>query len=112
MFPFPFVWPAIIEVLLLTLTTILVVTSHQEFHQAYYDALESGYSYANLQETSTESISYEPSLLECAAVALNSQSEFFTYNKVRHVCKNYSPKNIMTVVRTNDTNEVSFYRGK
>ncbi|CAI9742330.1 Hypothetical predicted protein [Octopus vulgaris] len=95
--------------LLLTLTTILTVTSGQEL-EAYYKALDPGYSYGYLQANPSEKFYKRESLLECAGIALSSQSEFFTYNKVSHVCKNYSPKNIMTIVSTNDTNEISFYK--
>uniref|UniRef100_A0A0L8FL26 Uncharacterized protein n=2 Tax=Octopus bimaculoides TaxID=37653 RepID=A0A0L8FL26_OCTBM len=107
---FPFTRLAAMEVLLLTLTTILAVTSDQEFGEAYYKRLEPGYSYGYLQTSPTQQFSTVSSVLECAVMALNSQSEFFTYHKVSHVCKNYSPKNIMTVVSMNDSNEISFYR--
>ncbi|XP_036355610.1 uncharacterized protein LOC118761633 [Octopus sinensis] len=106
---FPFTHPAVITVLLLTLATILVVSSDQE-REASYERLPLGYSYGYLQSSPSE-ISYSTrSLLECAGLALSSQSEFFTYNKVSRVCKNYSPKNIMAIVSTNDTNEISFYK--
>ncbi|CAI9742311.1 Hypothetical predicted protein [Octopus vulgaris] len=99
------------EVLLLGLTTILAVTSGQEFDEAYYKRLGPGYSYAYIGTPPTQQqFPTARSRLECAGIALNSQSEFFTYNKVSRVCKNYSPKDIMTVVSTNDTNEISFYR--
>ncbi|CAI9742314.1 Hypothetical predicted protein [Octopus vulgaris] len=98
------------EVLLLALTTILAVTSDQEFDEAYYNRLGPGYSYDYIGTPPTERFHTESSLLECSGIALQRQSEFFTYNKVSRVCKNYSPKNIMTVVSTNDTNEISFYR--
>ncbi|XP_014774936.1 uncharacterized protein LOC106872447 [Octopus bimaculoides] len=106
----PFTRPTAIRVLLLTLTTILVVTSDQEFDYAYYKRLGPGYSYGYLQTPPTQQFSTVSSALECASIALNSQSEFITYNNVSHVCKNYSPKNLMTVVSTNDSNEISFYR--
>ncbi|XP_036356013.1 uncharacterized protein LOC118761915 [Octopus sinensis] len=110
MFQFPFTRPAAIAVLLLTLTTILVATSDQQFKEGNYKSLGPGYSYRYLQTSQTEQFHQKRSLPECALIALNSQSEFFTYNKVSHVCKNYSSKNIMTVARTNDKNEISFYR--
>ncbi|CAI9742326.1 Hypothetical predicted protein [Octopus vulgaris] len=98
------------EELLLALTTILAVTSNQEFDETFYKRLETGYSYGYIGTSPTEQFHTVSSLQECAFYALNSQSEFFTYNKVSRVCKNYSPKNIMTVVSTNDNNEISFYR--
>ncbi|XP_036370994.1 putative uncharacterized protein DDB_G0291812 [Octopus sinensis] len=107
---FPFTRPVVTTVLLLTLTTILTVTQDQEFDEAYYKPLPPGYSFGYLQTNTVQRFYYRQSLLECAFYALQSQSEFFTYNEVSHVCKNYSPKNIMTVVSTNDTNESSFYR--
>ncbi|CAI9742338.1 Hypothetical predicted protein [Octopus vulgaris] len=82
----------------------------QEFDEAYYKPLPPGYSFGYLQTNTVQRFYYRQSLQESAFYALNSQSEFFTYNEVSHVCKNYSPKNIMTVVSTNDTNESSFYR--
>uniref|UniRef100_A0A0L8FND3 Uncharacterized protein n=1 Tax=Octopus bimaculoides TaxID=37653 RepID=A0A0L8FND3_OCTBM len=112
MFLFPFTRPAAMEVLLLTLTTILAVTSDQELKDDFYNSLGPGYSYGYLQTPPTQQFSTVSSLLQCAGIALNNQSEFFTYHKVSHVCKNYSPKNIMTVVSTNDSNEMSFYRSK
>uniref|UniRef100_A0A0L8GLP8 Uncharacterized protein n=1 Tax=Octopus bimaculoides TaxID=37653 RepID=A0A0L8GLP8_OCTBM len=109
---FHFTRPDAMEVLLLTLTTIMAVTSDQKFDDAYYNRLEPGYSYGYLQTPPTQQFSIVSSALQCAVIALNSQSEFITYNNVSHVCKNYSPKNIMTVVSTNDRNEISFYRSK
>ncbi|XP_036370992.1 uncharacterized protein LOC115226727 [Octopus sinensis] len=96
--------------LILTLATILTVTSNQEFDEAYYKPLETGYSYGYIGTSPTEHFPTVSSLQECAFYALNSQSEFFTYNKVSRVCKNYSPKDIMEAVSTSDTNEISYYR--
>ncbi|XP_036371243.1 uncharacterized protein LOC118768577 [Octopus sinensis] len=110
MFQFPSTIPTVTTVLLLTLTTILTVTSNQQFYTGSYRSLAPGYSYRYLQEPPTEQFSSTQCLLKCAAISLSSQSEFFTYNNVSRVCKNYSPKNIMTVVSTNDSNEMSFYR--
>ncbi|XP_036355772.1 uncharacterized protein LOC118761735 [Octopus sinensis] len=110
MFQFPSTIPTVTTVLLLTLTTILTVTSNQQFYTGSYRSLAPGYSYRYLQEPPTEQFFSTRCLLKCAAISLSSQSEFFTYNNVSHVCKNYSPKNIMTVVSTNDSNEMSFYR--
>ncbi|CAI9742315.1 Hypothetical predicted protein [Octopus vulgaris] len=98
------------EVLLLALTTIQAVTSDQEFDEAYYKRLRPGYSYDYIGTSPTEQFPIVSSLPECAFYALNSQSEFFTYNKVSRVCKNYSPKAIVKAVSTSDTNEISFYR--
>ncbi|XP_014789069.1 uncharacterized protein LOC106882800 isoform X2 [Octopus bimaculoides] len=88
----------------------LNLSENQEFDEAYYKPLPPGYSYGYLQTTPSEKFYKRESLLQCAVIALNSQSEYFTYNKVSHVCKNYSPKDIMTVVSANDSNEISFYR--
>ncbi|CAI9742310.1 Hypothetical predicted protein [Octopus vulgaris] len=107
---FPFTRPAAMDVLLLALTTILAVTSDQEFDEAYYNRLGPGYSYDYIGTPPTERFHTVSSLPECAFYALNSQSEYFTYNKVSRVCKNYSPKYKMTVVSTNDNNETAFYR--
>ncbi|XP_036356011.1 uncharacterized protein LOC118761913 [Octopus sinensis] len=107
---FPFTRPAAMEVLLLALTTILAVTSGQKCDDAYYKRLGPGYSYAYIGTPPTEQFFTTRNLLDCTALSLRSQSEFFTYNKVSHVCKNYSPKNIMTVVSTNDNNEISFFK--
>ncbi|XP_014781252.1 uncharacterized protein LOC106876989 [Octopus bimaculoides] len=107
---FPFTHLAVMTVLLFIDTKFLAVTSDQEFDEAYYKPLPPGYSYGYLQTTPSEKFYKRESLLQCAVVALNSQSQFFTYNKVSHVCKNYSPKDIMTVVSANDSNEISFYR--
>ncbi|XP_014773729.2 uncharacterized protein LOC106871660 [Octopus bimaculoides] len=96
--------------LILTLTTILAATSNQEINEAHYKRLPPGYSYGYLQASPTEQFISTRNLLKCAAISLNSQSEFFTYNNVSHVCKNYSSKDIMTVVSANDSNEMSFYR--
>ncbi|XP_052833428.1 uncharacterized protein LOC128251093 [Octopus bimaculoides] len=97
-------------VLLVNLATILTVTSDQKFNEAHYKRLPPGYSYGYLQTSPTEQFSTSRNLLACTAISLKSQSELFTYNKVSHVCKNYSPKNIMTVVSTNDSNEMSYFR--
>ncbi|CAI9742337.1 Hypothetical predicted protein [Octopus vulgaris] len=107
---FPFTRPVVTTVLLLTLTTILTVTQDQEFDEAYYNRLGPGYSYDYIGTPPTERFHTVSSLLECSGIALQRQSEFFTYNKVSRVCKNYSPKDIMTVVSTSDINEISFYR--
>eukprot|EP00106_Octopus_bimaculoides_P015167 XP_014782609.1 PREDICTED: uncharacterized protein LOC106878038 [Octopus bimaculoides] len=108
---FPSTSPAVvIRMLLFTLATILTVTADREFSEAYYEFVGPGYSYGYLQTSPAEQFSPTENLRECADVALNSQSEFFTYDTVSHVCKNYSPKNIMTVVSTNDSNEMSYYR--
>ncbi|XP_036371010.1 uncharacterized protein LOC118768495 [Octopus sinensis] len=96
--------------LLLILATILTVSSNQEFDEAFYNSLGPGYSYTYLQTPPTEKFYPSRSLLECSLIALNSQSEFFTYNKVNRTCKNYSPKNIMTVSSGQDKNEMSYYR--
>ncbi|CAI9742304.1 Hypothetical predicted protein [Octopus vulgaris] len=109
MFQSAFTRPAAMAVLLLTLTTILIVTSDQEL-DGYYKSLGPGYSYGYNGTPPTEQFFSTRNLLDCTALAQRSQSQFFTYNKVSHACKNYSPKNIMTVVSTNDTNEISFYR--
>ncbi|CAI9742307.1 Hypothetical predicted protein [Octopus vulgaris] len=109
MFQSAFTRPAAMAVLLLTLTTILVVTSDQEL-DGYYKRLGTGYSYGYIGTPPTEQFSSTRNLLDCTALAQRSQSQFFTYNKVSHACKNYSPKNIMTVVSTNNKNEISFYR--
>ncbi|XP_036371248.1 uncharacterized protein LOC118768580 [Octopus sinensis] len=107
---FLFTRPAAMDVLLLALTTILAVTSGQKCDDAYYNRLGPGYSYAYIGTPPTERFPTVSSLLECAGIALQRQSEFFTYNNASRVCKNYSPKDIMTVVSTNDNNETSFYR--
>ncbi|CAI9742312.1 Hypothetical predicted protein [Octopus vulgaris] len=112
MFQFPSTIPTVTTVLLLTLTTILTVASNREIYTGSYKSLAPGYSYRYLQEPPTEQFSSTRCLLKCVAISLSSQSEFFTYNNVSRVCKNYSPKNIMTVVSTNDSNEMSFYRSK
>ncbi|XP_036371244.1 uncharacterized protein LOC118768578 isoform X1 [Octopus sinensis] len=110
MFQFPSTIPTVTTVLLLTLTTILTVASNREIYTGSYKSLAPGYSYRYLQEPPTEQFSSTRCLLKCVAISLSSQSEFFTYNNVSRVCKNYSPKYIMTVVSTNDSNEMSFYR--
>ncbi|XP_036355925.1 uncharacterized protein LOC118761864, partial [Octopus sinensis] len=107
---FPFTRPAAMEVLLLALTTILAVTSGQKCDDAYYKRLGPGYSYDYIGTPPTEQFFSTRNLLDCTALAQRSQSQYFTYNKVSHACKNYSPKNIMTVVSTNNENEISFYR--
>ncbi|CAI9742318.1 Hypothetical predicted protein [Octopus vulgaris] len=107
---FPFTCPAAMAVQLLTFTIILVVAFAQEFNDAYYERLPPGYSYGYLQTNPSEKFYKRESLLECTGIALQSQSEFFTYNDVSRVCKNYSPKDIMTVVSTSDSNEIAFYR--
>ncbi|CAI9742329.1 Hypothetical predicted protein [Octopus vulgaris] len=81
---FPCTHPAVITVLLLTLATILVVSSDQE-REASYERLPPGYSYGYLQSSPSEIFYSTRSLLECAGLALSSQSEFFTYNKVKLV---------------------------
>ncbi|XP_036371081.1 uncharacterized protein LOC118768521 [Octopus sinensis] len=96
--------------LLLILATILTVSSNQEFDEAFYNSLGPGYSYTYLQTPPTEKFYPSRSLLECSLIALNSQSEFFSYNKVNRTCKNYSPKSIMTVSSGQDNNEMSYYR--
>ncbi|XP_036370991.1 uncharacterized protein LOC118768482 [Octopus sinensis] len=107
---FPSTGPTVTILLLVNLATILTVTSDQKFNEAHYERLPPGYSYDYLQASPTEQFSTSRSLLECSGLALSSKSEFFSYNKDSHVCKNYSPKNIMTVVRGNDSNEISYYR--
>ncbi|XP_036371337.1 uncharacterized protein LOC118768616 isoform X2 [Octopus sinensis] len=111
MFRFPSTSPAVvIRTLLLILATILTATSDQEFSEAYYELLGPGYSFGYLQTSPEEQFSSTENLLECAGIALNSQSEFFTYDTVSYVCKNYSPKNMMTVVSANNSNELSYYK--
>ncbi|XP_036371246.1 uncharacterized protein LOC118768579 isoform X1 [Octopus sinensis] len=101
--------PAAMAVLLLTLTTFLAVTSDQELH-GYYKSLGPGYTYAYLQASPAQEFFSTRNLFDCTALAQRSQSQFFTYNKVSHICKNYSSNNFMTVVSTNDTKEISFFK--
>ncbi|CAI9742981.1 Hypothetical predicted protein [Octopus vulgaris] len=75
--------------LLLILATILTVSSNQEFDEAFYKFLGPGYSYTYLQTPPTEKFYPSRSLLECSLIALNSQSEFFTYNKVNRICSEW-----------------------
>ncbi|CAI9742321.1 Hypothetical predicted protein [Octopus vulgaris] len=99
------------EVMLLTLTTILAVTSGLGINEANYKRLEPGYSYDYIETPLTQpQFPTVRSRLECAAIALNSQSEVFTYNSVSRVCKNYTPKDIITVVNKTNINEIAFYR--
>ncbi|XP_036370995.1 uncharacterized protein LOC118768485 [Octopus sinensis] len=101
--------PAAMAVLLLTLTTILVVNADQELH-GYYKSLGHGYTYAYLRASPAQEFFSTRNLFDCTALAQRSQSQFFTYNKVSRVCKNYAPNNFMTVVSTNDNNEISFIK--
>ncbi|CAI9742324.1 Hypothetical predicted protein [Octopus vulgaris] len=99
------------EVTLLTLTTILAVTSGLGIKEANYKRLEPGYSYDYIETPLTQQqFPTARSLLECALIALQRQSEVFTYNSVSRVCKNYTPKDIMTVVNKTNINEIAFYR--
>ncbi|CAI9742320.1 Hypothetical predicted protein [Octopus vulgaris] len=82
---FPFTCPAAMAVQLLTFTIILAVAFAQEFHDAYYERLPPGYPYGYLQTNPSEKFYKRESLLECTGIALQSQSEFFTYNDVSRV---------------------------
>ncbi|XP_052833756.1 uncharacterized protein LOC106873068 [Octopus bimaculoides] len=110
MYQFPSTDPTVTIVLLVNLATILTGATDQNFDEAYYKSLVPGYSYGYLQTSQTDKFYPSRSQLECAIIALNSQSEFFSYNKVSQVCKNYSPKNIMTVINMLDSNEISYYK--
>ncbi|GAB1597684.1 uncharacterized protein LOC115226398, partial [Argonauta hians] len=98
--------------LLLTLLhlTTTITTSDQRFNQANYIHPGPGYVYDYLLTTTKDYITTASNLVNCARVALKNQSQFFSYNNVSKICKDFSPKNILTVKEVADKSQFAHYR--
>ncbi|XP_014776039.1 uncharacterized protein LOC106873261 [Octopus bimaculoides] len=101
--------PILTTVLLLTLAPISNVNSNQHYKDAFYEYLGPGYSYVHLQSSSNGKTASTTSVLGCAAIGLNSDSPFFSYNKVSKLCTVYSPNNILSLNFVQNSNERSYY---